>query len=268
MKFFCEYCGNRIDAEKNHKCPHCGASYKKNKQFLKIEEERKREKQINTEYKNKILNHTLKTFTFSKIIFIIPIIIFFISVIVAIIFIAKQFKSFDNVTENNVSVFEDITNIIDEETKNNIKENNVSVFEDITNIIDEEIKNNIKENDNSFTEVIVGLDEFGQTEKYKVKITKYEVVPDKFNRLEEGYEYVKFYLIVENLLNEEIVKEDTYCIVDGISQTNYMSSGYSDLPMFIAKGLTVKGEATFEVPINATSYDIKYGDYITIHIEK
>ena len=245
MKFFCEYCGNRIDAEKNHKCPHCGASYKKNKQFLKIEEERKREKQINTEYKNKILNHTLKTFTFSKIIFIIPIIIFFISVIVAIIFIAKQFKSFDNVTENNVSV-----------------------FEDITNIIDEEIKNNIKENDNSFTEVIVGLDEFGQTEKYKVKITKYEVVPDKFNRLEEGYEYVKFYLIVENLLNEEIVKEDTYCIVDGISQTNYMSSGYSDLPMFIAKGLTVKGEATFEVPINATSYDIKYGDYITIHIEK
>ena len=35
MKFFCEYCGNRIDAEKNHKCPHCGASYKKNKQFLK-----------------------------------------------------------------------------------------------------------------------------------------------------------------------------------------------------------------------------------------
>ena len=216
-----------------------------NKQFLKIEEERKREKQINTEYKNKILNHTLKTFTFSKIIFIIPIIIFFISVIVAIIFIAKQFKSFDNVTENNVSV-----------------------FEDITNIIDEEIKNNIKENDNSFTEVIVGLDEFGQTEKYKVKITKYEVVPDKFNRLEEGYEYVKFYLIVENLLNEEIVKEDTYCIVDGISQTNYMSSGYSDLPMFIAKGLTVKGEATFEVPINATSYDIKYGDYITIHIEK
>lgn len=245
MKFFCEYCGNRIDAEKNHKCPHCGASYKKNKQFLKIEEERKREKQINTEYKNKILNHTLKTFTFSKIIFIIPIIIFFISVIVAIIFIAKQFKSFDNVTENNVSV-----------------------FEDITNIIDEEIKNNIKENDNSFTEVIVGLDEFGQTEKYKVKITKYEVVPDKFNRLEEGYEYVKFYLIVENLLNEEIVKEDTYCIVDGISQTNYMSSGYSDLPMFIAKGLTVKGEATFEVPINSTSYDIKYGDYITIHIEK
>lgn len=29
MKFFCEYCGNRIDAEIDHKCPHCGASYKK-----------------------------------------------------------------------------------------------------------------------------------------------------------------------------------------------------------------------------------------------
>ena len=29
MKFFCEYCGCRIDAETDDKCPNCGASYKK-----------------------------------------------------------------------------------------------------------------------------------------------------------------------------------------------------------------------------------------------
>ena len=37
MKFFCEYCGNRIDAEKDAKCPNCGASYKKNKEFIKLQ---------------------------------------------------------------------------------------------------------------------------------------------------------------------------------------------------------------------------------------
>ena len=30
----------------------------------------------------------------------------------------------------------------------------------------------------------------------------------------------------------------------------------------------VKGDSTFIVPQNASSYDIRYGDYITIHIEK
>ena len=37
MKFFCEYCGNRIDAEVDEKCPNCGASYKKNKSFIELE---------------------------------------------------------------------------------------------------------------------------------------------------------------------------------------------------------------------------------------
>jgi hypothetical protein len=74
--------------------------------------------------------------------------------------------------------------------------------------------------------------------------------------------------LVENLTDVEIRKEDVNCIVDGVAQTNDFTSGYSDLPFFIQKGLTVKGTATFEVPVNATSYNIRYGDYVTIHIEK
>jgi len=89
-----------------------------------------------------------------------------------------------------------------------------------------------------------------------------------FNRLDDDYEYVKFHLVVENLKDSRLTKEDVNCIVDGIAQTNYYSSGYSDLPMFINKGLTVKGTATFEVPKNANSYEIKYGDYVTIKISK
>ena len=49
MKFFCEYCGNRIDAEKDAKCTNCGASYKKNQSFIKLEAEKKQQMQTNQE---------------------------------------------------------------------------------------------------------------------------------------------------------------------------------------------------------------------------
>ena len=57
-------------------------------------------------------------------------------------------------------------------------------------------------------------------------------------------------------------------MVDGIAQNNYYYAGHSDLPFDIAIGLTVKGTSTFIVPKAATSYYIKYGDYVTIHIKK
>ena len=86
-------------------------------------------------------------------------------------------------------------------------------------------------------------------------------------RLEPSHQfYSSFGSVFKNKV--ELTKEDVYCIVDEVSQTNEFTSGYSDLPMFIAKDLTVKGTATFIVPKNATSYDIRYGDYITVHIEK
>ena len=48
MKFFCEYCGNRIDAEVDEKCPNCGASYKKNKSFIELEKNRNMVKDLIT----------------------------------------------------------------------------------------------------------------------------------------------------------------------------------------------------------------------------
>ena len=227
MKFFCEYCGNRIDAEIDHKCPHCGASYKKNKSFLKLQEEQKQREKIVTENSQKVFKTVFGVFAFSKFLMIMPIIIF-------IIIITIVFKSVNKQMD------------IEQNIKDEINELNKKEDEKIT----------------------VGFNEYAETSEYKVKVTKYEVVEDKFNRLDDSYEYIKFHLVVENISNKELTKEDVYCIVDGVSQTNDLSSGYSNLPMFIAKDLAVTGTATFEIPKGTTSFDIRYGDNVTIHIEK
>lgn len=251
MKFFCEYCGNRIDAEKDSKCPNCGASYKKNESFIKLEAEKKRQTQTNQENAQKIFNHVFGVFKFSRIIFFIPIMVFVVA-FVSIIIVAFNFgEKKTNSSDNNF--FEKI------EGTNQSNDNNFNDFFD--DIIDEKEEEQEKI-------VVVGLDQYAETKEYKVKVTKYETEKDIFNRLDKDYEYVKFHLVVENLKGDRITKEDVNCIVDGIAQTNYYSSGYSDLPMFINKGLTVKGTATFEVPKNTNSYEIRYGDYVTIKISK
>ena len=177
----------------------------------------------------------MKALKFSWLIFLAPVFIFVVILIIAIV-----------LTHN-------INNDID---------SNLNNFNSITNQL-----GGTKE-ENEQKKVTVNFNEFAEIDDYKVKVTKYEVVEDKFNNLEEGYELVKFHLVVENTSGDQLTKEDVNCIVDGIAQNNDFTSGYSDLPMFISKDLTVKGTSTFEVPKDATSYDIKYGDYITIHIEK
>lgn len=234
MKFFCEYCGNRIDAEKDSKCPNCGASYKKNQTFIKLEAEKKKQIQTSQENAQKIFNHVFGIFKLSRIIFFMPVLFFIIIFVASIIMISNNDKKEPNYGDNN---------------------------------LDEIFEESIAEKEEQKT-IVVGLDEYGETKEYKVKVTKYEVEKDKFNRLDDDYEYVEFQLLVENLSDYGISKEDVHCVVDGIAQTNYYSSGYSDLPMFINKGLTVKGTATFEVPKDASSYEIKYGDYVTIKISK
>lgn len=238
MKFFCEYCGNRIDAEVDEKCLNCGASYKKNKSFIELEKNRVQQNQLNDEYKHKIINHVLGTMKFSKVFMLIPI-IFFLIVFTTIIISIVNFEK-DNKTNKNDN------------------------FTEVQDKIDSIINNNSKEQE----KVTVGFNEFAETEKYRVKVEKYEVVEDMFHHAGEGYELVKFHLIVENLSDTSIRSENVNCIVDGIAQTNDVYSGHSDLPFHIDKELAVKGTSTFFVPVNASSYDIRYGDYVTIHIEK
>lgn len=238
MKFFCEYCGNRIDAEVDEKCPNCGASYKKNKSFIELEKNRAQQNQLNEEYKHKIINHVLGTMKFSKVFMLIPIIFFlivFTTIVISIVNFEKNNKT--NKNDNFTEVQDKIDSIINNDSK--VQEKATASF-----------------------------NEYAETSKYKVKVEKYEVVEDIFRHAGEGYELVKFHLIVENLSNTSIRSENVNCIVDGIAQNNDVYSGHSELPFYIDKELAVKGTSTFIVPINATSYDIRYGDYVTIHIQK
>ena len=234
MKFFCEYCGCRIDPEKDIKCPNCGASYKKNATFLKNEEEIKKQK----ENALKTFEQTRKTIkTNSKVFSIIFISIF------AIVFLT--------IIGSMVGFF-----VLGKKASKTIP-----------GIIESQLGNDekaVKEQE----KVTVGINEYGKTKDYQVKVTGYEKLEDIFKELSSDYEYVTFHLTVENLKNSSISSQNVNCIVDGVAQTNYYYSGYSTLPFTINTELTVTGDATFKVPADAKSYDIRYGDYVTIHIEK
>ena len=141
MKFFCEYCGNRIDAEKDAKCPNCGASYKKNQSFIKLESEKKKLMQTNQENAQKIFNHVFGVFKISRIIFFIPIVIFIIIFVTAVITINSD-KNDLNPSDNNIDM---------PSHDNNMDE----IFEDLMGGNKEEQQN-----------VVVGLDEFAETKEY------------------------------------------------------------------------------------------------------
>ena len=240
MKFFCEYCGNRIDAEVDEKCPNCGASYKKNKSFIELEKNRVQQNELNNEYKHKIINHVLGTMKFSKVFMIIPI-VFFLIVFTTIIVLALNFGN---------------------DSKEEIK------GQDSIKEMQDKVESLINGDTNDQQEINVNLNEYAETKDYRVKVEKYEIEEDKYNRLQEGYESVKFYLIVENLSEKEISKEEINCIVDGVAQPIDVVNSDFGLPMFISRKLAVKGVSKFIVPKDATSYDVRYGDYVTIHIEK
>ena len=224
MKFFCEYCGCRIDADKHDKCPGCGAKYNLNKTYIKLEEEKNKREEKAEKLKDEIVEHTISTFKFSRKVFIIPLIIFFVVFGIILTGIITGIKS---------------------------------------DVEDEKIDEKITE-----SEVYVNMNEYGATSTYNATVTKYEPTQGFMHYTFDDYEYVKFYLLVENTSDTQIRSEDVNCIVDGIAQENDLSTGHSTLPFYIDKGLTVQGTATFKVPKSATSYDIKYGDYITIHVEK
>lgn len=214
MKFFCEYCGCRINADVDKKCPECGAAYDNNVTFKKLQEERKISKEKITKEGKK----------FIRLFYI------FIGIISLIIFSGIGFIGY--------SIFKDIRG-----------ENSTSI-------------------NNSEKLVEVNIGEYAKTNKYQVMVTGYEKDNSIHFDENEGYEYIKFNLQVENLTGKQIRSEEVNCIVDGVAQTNSINSGYSTLPFFISSKLTVKGDAVFEVPVSAAAYDIKYGDNVIIHIQK
>lgn len=241
MKISCEYCGSQIDITKSNVCPNCGASYANNISYKNIKEHEMKEKELDLEGKRiahenakgvtKILNSFSKVFIAS---FFIPIIIIIIVFVVGV-FIVTKGQRVVNSSSNKV--------------------------------IDTIINSNIDSADVEKA-VTVSLNEFAETSNYKVKVDSYEVIEDYPFKPTEGYQVVTFHFIVENVSGVRYNLYDSInCVVDGIAQSSKHDFDRDSLPYFIEKDLTVHGYKAFEVPINALSYDIKFGNYVTIHIE-
>lgn len=244
MKFFCEYCGFRIDANEDDKCPNCGASYKKNKTFLKLEEEKKKQEEQSNKLKEEVIKTTLNGFKFRRWFMIFPIAVFIIILVIFIINFTSMPKT--NNLKNRTNEIDNQFNEIKEELEKN-KEPEEKKIESVT---------------------VTGLNNYGSIDEYEFMVTGYEVVTSKWkDDYKNGNECVKFYFQVKNTSNKQISREDVNCIVDGVAQ-NKSTFGSNTMTYWIGKDLTVKGDIEFMVPKNATSYDIKYGDYITVHIEK
>lgn len=218
MNFFCEYCGCRINAEKDAKCPNCGASYKQNKKFIELEQKKKETEEFVEQVTKETYHHVKNAFKTSKYIFLVI-------VIMVILIFGFAFFSMFSINDGG--------------------------FEK-----------------NGFKSITTTVHESAQNENYKLEVVSFKTVEDVFDKLDDSYEYLEFSLTLQNLSNEELIREDVECIVDGIAQENQTLSGISTLPMFISEDLTVKGTATFAVPKNATGYDIKYGSDVVVHVSK
>ena len=109
MKFFCEYCGCNIDANKDLKCPNCGAMYNKNRTYLKMIEEKEKEQQNNKKQGKKISIVVLAMFILIPILGIATFLIISLK--------AMNTKDVANDTFNNV-----FNSIIDEDEMSKSKD--------------------------------------------------------------------------------------------------------------------------------------------------
>lgn len=132
MKFFCEYCGCRIDAEIDTKCPNCGASYKKNKTFIELEQKKQENQEFAEQIQKETYNHVKNTFKVSKYVSL------FITIIAILIFCFIFFSMFSigsNQTEKNS--FKSTTTTVNEASQNSSYKLEVVSFKTVEDIFNE-----------------------------------------------------------------------------------------------------------------------------------
>lgn len=233
MRIICEYCKNTIDTDKDSKCPNCNASYHDNKEFKERLKKLKEEKDIELETR-KLQNETFKTVlghtnrVFNSSKYIFIFVGIFIMAIMILI--------------------------------------GSSVFKQTSKKV-ERLDNKPKE-----VEVEVNFEQYAETSEYKVMVDKVVDVKKLYDVLSpsEGKEYKAFHFIVQNKTEKSLLLPfHINCIVDDFAQKQvYYLSKYPGLPSYIDKGLKGEGYALFEVPKETKKFDIRYGDYVTIHINE
>ena len=229
MKFHCEYCKELIDSEKDKKCPNCGASYKNNKEYQKLLEERQQQKKEFDKYQKRVQK-----------LGIIPIIISLVFIIGIAMLIV-----FNDVIPNqkNRNDFDDLKNEVEE---------HINSFEN------EEEEEEIKEAEPIY------INQEKSSADYKVKVEKYRLLEQKDDK---EYDKLEVTVIVEKISDKFSAWGETiYCLVDNVSQNR--DSFNSDISTHISdKGIPLSKKMTYYVPKNLKSFDIKYGSILSFHIE-
>ena len=233
MRITCEYCGSSIDTEKDDKCPSCGANIGTNKEMKEAMNIQKQQEKENLEQsrlynmeKDRLLKSQESATKFVK----------FVKIgcsIPIILIILMMTIAFIGVLKNN--------NII-----NNKEEKTIE-------IIEKQVEGNLKETVSTST--------------YSVICDNYEEF-ERYSKPTSGYKYIRFHFIIENISDEEIYDNvPVRAIADGIQCERANFSDKKVLPnLNIMPGAKNDGYIGFEIPENAELIDIKYGNYITIHI--
>lgn len=247
MKIICEYCGTQFDTQGVKVCPNCGASFANNRVLeTKILHENKKTQlelekkaveleqcKIENARKRSMLQQEQQSARAAKVLKIgcvIPVIC------VALIFIIGVI----------VSIFSTMTG---GDTPSEYHSTEV-----ITEVIE--------------IPVSVGLNEVAETSKYTIVCDKFEVIEKKGFTPAKEYQYMSFHLVVQNKSEDKINTEKLIdCLADGTMCEVRWDSDRKRLPKYLNKGIKADGSVCFEVPIDTKSFDIKYGDYVTIHIE-
>ena len=229
MKFYCEYCRNQIDAEKDKKCPTCKASYKDNKEYRRLLEEQEKQKEQAKE-QQEYVKKTFKRIGITSGVFAIVIPVIIIAIMGTIIFVG-----------------------IKEARKNNNK------YDDVFKNVEENLE---QQSETKEIDPIM-VNEEKTSSDYKVKFEKYKLLEQakdkEFNKLEVT-------LVVEKISDKfSAWGEDFYCLVNNVSQN--VDRFNSDMTTYIKdKNIPATKKLTYYIPKNTTSFDIKYGNEISFHI--
>jgi len=136
------------------------------------------------------------------------------------------------------------------------------------------IKDQVVTNDNNDKNIVQevavegNFNEPVSTSTFSVTCDGYEEF-ERYSEPTNGYKYVRFHFTVENISDKELYDEEKIrALVNGVQCERASFSDKKQLPeAYIIPGGKIDGYIGFEIPENAKKIDIKYGDYITIHVD-
>ncbi len=251
MKIYCEYCGAQFDSAHNKVCPNCGASFEGNDTIeaekikqQKLDELELREQQMEMEARQSQIEYAdtqrkrlVRQQKAMNIGCVLPVIIIF--VLFTAIFV---FAAISGLSESGIF---------------SKKDDIISQFQttEETTLVDVPTKVGFNEPAEMLNYSLV-CDEIKHTDRGGFKPT-------------EGHMYVMFHFVMKNTSDEILdPRESIICSVDGVMCTEKVLFDEKEFdPSDIPVGLSADGYVCFEVPEDSETFELRFGDNITITVE-